>query len=78
MGMASSLSGLRGDSRPFDKLRAGFRLSGGAMPGRALSAKLDETKTQASYARLDSRGRVQFHDILYTMFHDILYTPARA
>ena len=23
-------------------------------------------------------GRVQFHDILYTLFRDMLYTPARA
>ena len=29
----------------------------------------------AGFACLDGRGRVQFHDILYTMFRDILYTP---
>src|SRR5882762_4738359 len=54
---ASLPSGLRGDSRPFDKLRAGSRLSGGAKPRRALSATIDETKTRrAMLARTAGGG----------------------
>ena len=39
---------------------------------------VDLSAEPPSCARVDSRPRVQFHDILYTLFRDILYTPARA
>jgi len=48
------------DSRPFGKLRAGSRLSGGAKP-RYFWDDEEATKTPANCARRDSRGRLSLH-----------------